>query len=354
VTHAILTPLLRAALPLSLCTLASLGASSACDSSGGSDESMGGSKHESSEDDPTHEASDSDAPPPRRVVGYLPTYRDLTVERLNLDALTHLCIAFANPTGTGSESDFDEGARDYITPIVEAAHEKGVLVLASIAGGTQESGELVAAQIVPERVDDYVAGLLDVIDRYDLDGIDNDIEGEAVNEDYETFVLKLDAALPKGKLLTAAVATKNGDPVPDTALEAYDFINIMAYDHCSWADEPCDQAGIEGVQEDLIYWTETRSVPRNKTVLGVPFYGWCWGCSEKQTAMTYSQILRQYPEARESDWIEDGAITISLNSANTIAEKAELAKEYGGIMIWELGQDTRGEDSLLEVVDAAQ
>ena len=294
-----------------------------------------------------------ETPGPWRAVGYLPTYRSLDPTRIDFDALTHLCIAFANPTGTESQSDFDEGAREQIAPLVVAAHEAGVKVLASIAGGTKESGELVAAQTAPENVDAYVAGLIDLVERYDLDGIDNDIEGDAVNEAYEPFVQKLREALPSEKLLTAAVATKNGDPVSDGALVEYDFINIMAYDHCSWTDEACDQASIEGVQEDLTYWTKTRGLPRARAVLGVPFYGWCWGCTDKQSALTYDQIISQYPEAAESDWIVDGEKTISLNGPLTIREKTQLAQSYGGVMIWELGQDARGDASLLTVVKEA-
>ncbi len=293
---------------------------------------------------------DSNEPAPNRVVGYLPTYRNLDPAGIHLDALSHLCIAFANPTGEGNESDFEPSAQARIAPLVEAAHERGVQVLASIAGGTKEQGELVGAQIVPEQVDAYISGLLSLMARYDLDGIDVDIEGAAITETYEPFVKKLRAALPSDKLLTAAVATKHGGPVPKGALSEYDFVNLMAYDHCSWADDPCVQASLEGAQEDLDYWTGQKGVPRRKLVLGVPFYGWCWGCSETQSALTYAQILGQYPEAKTDDWIENGNVTISLNSESTIREKTELGQEYGGLMIWELGQDAAGDDSLLGAI----
>lgn len=290
------------------------------------------------------------SPPPHRVVGYLPTYRSLSPEAHQLDALTHLCIAFANPTGEGGASDFPETVRERIAPLVDAAHAHGVRVLASIAGGTKEQGELVAAELVPARVDGYVAGLVDLVERYALDGIDVDIEGEAITETYEPFVAKLDTALGPERLLTAAVATKNGAPVTDGALRHYDFVNIMAYDHCSWSDEPCDQASLAGTQRDLDYWTGERRLPRHATVLGVPFYGWCWGCDERQTALTYGQILSRYPQAKTDDWIRQDGVEISLNSAATIAEKARWAREYGGVMIWELGQDAPGDDSLLPVI----
>jgi chitinase len=287
---------------------------------------------------------------PYRVVGYLPTYRSLDPSRLDWSALTHLCIAFANPTGDAAQSDFEPNARPHIAPLVKAAHEQNVKVLASIAGGTKEQGDLVGAQITPERVDSYIDGLLDLVQRYELDGIDVDIEGEAIGATYEPFVRKLRSALRPPHLLTAAVATKHGDPVPVAALSLYDFVNLMAYDHCSWTDEPCVQASVEEAQNDLDYWTNVKEVPRSNLVLGVPFYGWCWGCSESQTARTYAQVLRQYPEARESDWIVDGDVTISLNSEATIRKKTRLGDAYGGIMIWELGQDASGGDSLLRAI----
>lgn len=291
--------------------------------------------------------------PPRRVIGYLPTYRSLDPEGIELHLLTHLCIAFANPTGDGDASDFPESVRAAIPPLVAAAHAQHVQVLASIAGGTREQGELVAARLAPERVDGYITGLLALLERYDLDGIDVDIEGKAITETYEPFVKKLRAALPPGKLLTAAVATKNGAPVTRGALETYDFINLMAYDHCSWSDTPCDQASLAGTEQDLAYWTRERSQHPHRVALGVPFYGWCWGCAEQQTALTYAQILANFPQAKTEDWIREGGVEISLNSAATIAEKARWARDYGGVMIWELGQDAPGEDSLLRVVDAA-
>lgn len=291
---------------------------------------------------------------PKRVVGYLPTYRSLDPRYLDLETLTHLCVAFANPVGEAGESDFDETVRDSIPPLVRAAHERQVRVLASIAGGTKEQGELVASWIRKDRRATYIEGLLAVVERYDLDGIDVDIEGDAVNEDYEPFVRDLRKALRKGQDLTAAVATKNGEAFPNAALTLYDFVNVMSYDQCSWSEVACDQASFEDSLRDLDYWTETKGVPRSRVVLGVPFYGWCWGCQEKQTALTYGEILFRYPEARTTDWIVDGATTISLNGATTIAKKAKVAKDYGGVMMWELGQDATGDDSLFRVIRDAQ
>jgi hypothetical protein len=45
----------------------------------------------------------------------------------------------------------------------------------------------------------------------------------------------------------------------------------------------------------------------------------------------------------------DGTITF-LNSRIIIEAKAKLAQHYGGIMVWEVGQDATGRASLLQAI----
>ena len=53
---------------------------------------------------------------------------------------------------------------------------------------------------------------------------------------------------------------------------------------------------------------------------------------------------------------QDEAGGFFFNGPNTLAKKVKLAKErgLGGAMIWEIGQDAKGEDSLLRQVVAAE
>ena len=62
---------------------------------------------------------------------------------------------------------FDSTIRDQVPALIAAAQDAGVSVLASIAGGTAESGALVAAQTVPSNVDAYVDGLVDLAQEID-------------------------------------------------------------------------------------------------------------------------------------------------------------------------------------------
>lgn len=282
-----------------------------------------------------------------RVVGYIPTYRSLDPAKMDFDTLTHLCIAFANPT-TPSQIDFDAKAED-INALVSAAHAKGVKVLVSIAGAA--GGAEVESAIQPGTVDTFITALLGLVERYNLDGIDVDIEGSHVKAaTYTPFVTKLSAALSEEKLLTAAVALWNGDDFPDAALAEFDFINVMAYDACGTWSSACEHSTYPDAVTNLAYWENDRGIPADKVVLGVPFYGYCWGASCEAGALVYPEIVNNYPEGRTNDYLQGNGYTISLNSPPTIQKKVELSKMHGGIMIWELGQDGTGEDSLFSVI----
>jgi GH18 family chitinase len=91
-------------------------------------------------------------------------------------------------------------------------------------------------------------------------------------------------------------------------------------------------------------------VPKEKLVLGVPFYG--RHVKRRDQAMSYREIVGKHKPAAGTDVI-DG---VYFNGPATIRRKAEYAVEagLGGVMAWELGQDAAGERSLLRVIrDAA-
>ncbi len=299
-------------------------------------------------------------PATSRVVGYAPTWEDMNPASFDFDTLTHVCVAFANPPKDNAFGpiDFTDGRGQAVSNLVAAAHAKGVYVLASIAGWNDR--ENVGKRIAPDKVDAYVAELVGLVNKYALDGIDVDIEGEFVNGNYAPFVQKLRAALPAPKLVTAAVANWNGDSFASDALAAFDFINVMSYDHGSWWEAPGAHSSLHDSISDINYWATARGVPSDRIVLGVPFYGYCWGAScpginsAKFVSMKYATIVASYPAAKTSDWLTGDGYTISLNSPPTIKTKAELAKTYGGVMIWELGQDAGGADSLFKVIRDAQ
>src|SRR5688572_16271409 len=69
----------------------------------------------------------------KKVIGYLPTWANFPniVNTLELNKLTHLNIAFANPNSSGILTGPSNSS---VTTVVNAAHAKGVKVFISIGG----------------------------------------------------------------------------------------------------------------------------------------------------------------------------------------------------------------------------
>jgi chitinase len=292
---------------------------------------------------------DASGPLPRRVVGYVATWIGGLGDWVDFTQVTHLNIAFANPAG-GNEPSLPFGD-DQIAGVVKKAHAAGSHVLISIGGGGDGASEGVATHYTAGNVAGFVDGIAGYLDAHDLDGVDVDVEGDVVgNGDYAPFVEKLRAKLhPKGKLVTSALAPWFLDPISDAALAQFDFINVMSYDDCDNTMASCEHATYQLAVSDLSAFTK-RGVPAAKLVLGVPFYGYCWGACPDGGYLPYDAILQRYPDAWQKDWIDQGGSKISYNGQPTIKKKAELAKGYGGMMFWEASEDTAGDHSLLKTI----
>ena len=117
-------------------------------------------------------------------------------------------------------------------------------------------------------------------------------------------------------------------------------IQLFQYSHASY----------EYSVECLNYFSERKQIPTDKLVLGVPFYGRGYTSDRAldwNSYMSFSDAVSKGDEYYSADVCEG----IAYNGAVTMAKKAELAKGYGGIMIWELTQDAKGEQSLLKVIN---
>ncbi len=151
---------------------------------------------------------------------------------------------------------------------------------------------------------------------------------------------ELRAALPKDKLLTAAVIAfgdKYGQGIPAESFALMDFINIMTYD-----------GGLHGSMEQfnlgLDYWLG-RGIPPEKLVMGVPFYS-------RPGEIIYRKIVEADPAAAWQDSLELVGAVQRYNGVPTMRTKTQIALERAsGIMIWTIEYDAPGEASLLSAID---
>lgn len=287
-----------------------------------------------------------------RVVGYVPASGTVApvLNDTVLKKLTHLNIAFVNPDSLGKL--VLPAGLDSLVQQGRAAHIK---VLMSIGGG--HFNPYYAALLGKNNLPRFVDSLMKLVMGHQLDGIDVDLENNAIDSNYENFIAALSAKLkPARKLLTAALATWNAALISNAALTKFDFINIMSYDQTGpWRpNEPGPHAAFETAVSDLVYWTKTRHLSKKKISLGLPFYGYGFGTTYGES-MSYATIIGLFPEAAEKDMlvpVSGGAIY--YNGLMTIKNKTRLAlKKAGGVMIWQLLQDAAGEQSLLSAIDEA-
>lgn len=291
------------------------------------------------------------ADPRFKVVGYVHAGSFEIIDQIELQRLTHMNLAFANPDAAG-KLVFSQG-KD-ISEVVDKAHAAGVKVLVSLAGG----GGLVEEKpywkkaLLPENRAAFIEEIMAYVDKYKLDGVDVDIEGNlmpTIGDTYTPFVLDLRKALhSRGKAITSALpGTFLHEDMSQEALEAYDFINIMVYDATGpWNPERSGpHSTYEFAENSLTFWLEEKKIPAERLVLGMPFYGYDFDVIGSKR---YAEIVGANP----ADAYRDEIDLLYYNGLPTIVKKTQLAMDkVNGVMFWELGQDAFNELSLLRAVD---
>ena len=297
------------------------------------------------------------------VIGYLPAFKGFSdvLQRADLRNYTHINLAFVNPAPSGeimSGSAFacaPAGGGVMLTEgdiqqFVRQAHHAKAKALISLGGGTIPacSGEWAALAGSDDRAK-VIAGLLAFVDKYDLDGIDVDLEGDLMTRmdrdgNYTPFVQELGAALhSRSKLLTCATASYVGGMVPDASLPSFDLIGIMSYDAIgpTWGTPGDEHASYERAEKDLALWLG-KGVPAGRLALGLPFYG--HGFGQYRASWALRDVATEFgEEAAKSDVVGQrcpGCGYITFNGLPTLERKARLAGAWGaGVMVWEIDQD---------------
>lgn len=302
------------------------------------------------------------------VVAYLPMWNMPYVP--DWSKITHVCLAFGivNADGTVNMERIDE--HKYI---IEQARKNDVKALLSIGGGGSRnfSAAIVDAPTRRKLVDN----LVEITKSYHLDGIDVDYEewdggpGGASESDLqrreslELLYRELREELGADKLITAAVNASwdNGGSglyncFNNTMHQYLDFVSLMIYDETGpWSGTRTGpHSGWDFFENAISHWLTNRQLPREKLVVGVPFYGYQFskrGYAADAQGISYRKILEMFPD--EDAHLKDSVGLLYYDGLPTIIRKAEIVKndQLGGIMFWEITQDTDiPEKSLLNAI----
>jgi len=273
-----------------------------------------------------------------QVIGYLPHYRVGSIDALPYEILTDLIFFSVEPRADGSIDSSDAKPATFKT-LTTLAKPEGVKVHLCVGGWGKSKGFSKMAADPATRLA-FVRNLTVFLQKHQLDGADVDWEhprSKAEIENFQKLLIELKKAFaPHGFELSIAVAGWGTYLKPRT-IPSIDRILVMAY------DQGTPHASFSGAKSDLEHWVK-RGVPKSKLVLGLPFYG----RNAQKKAMTYDEILRRFKPTKDSDL----AGGYHFNGPATILRKTVYARKegFGGIMIWELGQDAKGKNSLLHAV----
>lgn len=285
-----------------------------------------------------------------RVVGYLAADNISKMTSIQFCKLTHLNVAFANPDKDGNI--IFNGDLDGLIKYAKSVNPQ-IVINISVAGGVISAEQAANWSFLIDKAENrpaFIQNIINFVELHKLDGVDVDLEWDAVTSGYSGFVLELRKALTEHqKIMTAALPNiTRFENISGSALSAFDFINIMSYDSTGpWTpNNPGQHSSMASAREGVEFWRK-QGVPKEKLTLGVPFYGYNFTFANNVTSSTYGQMVAAGTQFADLDEIGK----IYYNGRPTIAQKVEYAAENtGGTMIWEIAQDSFDEYSLLDVI----
>ena len=267
------------------------------------------------------------------VIGYFPDYRDFNLAWGKV--LTDFIYFSAEPALNG-DLDTQRLQADVLQVMQEMKAQYGTHLFISIGGYERSAhfGTVVTDAALREK---FVAQVIQFAEENQLDGIDFDWEFPETDAEVAGYIELLNGVQASGLIVSAALAPYDG--IDLTPYAVIDHIHIMSYDHDG------QHATYQQSRADVALFLDA-GVPKEKLYLGIPFYG--RRTSNFDEEFSYAEIMANYAPPPDVDEVEN----IYFNGIQSVRDKTRYAyeNELGGIMIWELGQDTQDETSLLKAI----
>jgi len=303
-------------------------------------------------------------PPPSLgflVVGYFPSYRDPNaVPDVKFRMCNVINYAFATVNASGGISI---NSPSVLTAVTTKAKANNAKVMLSINGSHTDFKAIAASS--PGRTN-FVKAVMNALRQYQLNGADVDWEfpttSDGTDLTFTTLMKELsDSCHTNGKYYVTAAVTAGKytggirDAIKSELFAYLDWFSIMAYDDFNTSVFFLHHSDYALAVTCMNYWISTRGMPPSKAVLGIPAYGRPSGITQTNTVLTYNTILSQGGSSQsDSAVVSAGGFTnykIYYNGQPTVKKKATYAKSFGnGVMIWEKGQDSHDNTSLLKAI----
>lgn len=291
-----------------------------------------------------------------KIIAYMPSYRDpATVADHKYKMITHLFYAFLNPnpTADGSLAALSNASR-FLT-VQQKAKANNVKFGISISGAESIFAAIAASATARTN---FVKNVVAFAKQYSLDGVDMDWEyprtsGGGPSTDFTALMKELSVELHNaGIFLSAAItpgvyASTNRDAIESAVYQYVDFFNIMQYDGAGYdTAEPLNHASLKMTDASLNFWLNTKGMPKEKAVLGMPLYGKAGSAS-----IAYRDIEASGADLNLNEATVNG-VTYGYNGIALIKTKTQRAKERtNGIMFWEFAHDSNTSNSLIKAAN---
>ena len=257
---------------------------------------------------------------------------------------------------------------------VNSMHEKNIVVTPFLSNHWVRNKGRAAIK----NAENLANQLLEVIEEYELDGINVDIENLTTHEKdaFSEFVRILGEKIPKEKIFSVSVAAN-----PDASEKGWqgsydyeelgkhvDYLFVMTYDEHSQGGECGPVSSIVFVEESIKY--ALQFVSKDKIVIGIPLYGRYWKKGENyggeavvigaipnlisknkgvvkydpqigEAKVTFSINNPRIKSKINGKTLENGTYTIWYPNEESIKAKLNLVNEYDllGAGVWALGQE---------------
>jgi chitinase len=342
------------------------------------------------------------------IVGYVfPDGASLALGQIDARGLTRINYAFANIKGGDVVLGNPQDAANLKLLTASRRENPALTVLLSV-GGWSWSGSFSDAALTEQSRQIFIGSAIDLIERYDLDGLDVDWEypdqpgagNVHRRDDKQNFTLFLKelreqfdaAAKTLHRRLYLTVAAEASDEYlqkteMDKVQSYVDAINLMAYDyylpgsdHITGNSAPLFTSAADpkhASADESVRAYEKAGVPAAKIVLGVPFYGRSWrdvadqnhglfqhGKGDPNAYLAYDVIVKTMlnhgftrhwdpTSAVPSLYSPTQRVFVSYEDPQSLAAKCRyvLENKLGGIMFWNYSSDSSG--TLLRAIDSS-
>ena len=320
-------------------------------------------------------------------------------DTLPLDKLTHIIFSFTRVIDNEMKFASPEQDRQLKRLVAQKKKYPKLKVMIACGGWAGSAGfsEMASSSNTRKK---FVESVSEFIEEYDLDGLDMDWEypGLPGNDnphkpaDKENFTMLMkelsDAlnAIDPEQILTFASAgwERYYDHVELLeVMKHVDYMNIMTYDQTGgYAPATGHHTSLLSTTENqpsadhIISYCLEQGVEPRQIVIGAAFYGRSWkgvppqnnGLNQPaggawKNAIVYQEIAAQYENkegfvrhwdaSAKAPYLYNAAdsIFITYDDPESVGQKTTYAKEkgLGGIMFWQLSQDTKS-SSLLNAI----